>query len=69
MECYDSDDQDLKIFITDLNEIKLFQKITQKVNSINGIRKQYFNFKSLRRECLEKNNLNLSLEYMKLCIL
>lgn len=68
LEYYDSDDEDLKIFITDLNDIKLFQKIAQKVNSIRGIRKMYFNFKSLRRECLSNNNLNISLDYMQFCI-
>ena len=40
----------MDIFVTDFNDIKLYQKIIQKMNSIGGIRKIYYVFKTQRRE-------------------
>jgi len=68
LEYYDSDKEELKIFVTDLSEVKLYQKIIQKANSIMGIRKLYYVFKNTRRELLKRNEFKLTIEYMQICI-
>lgn len=68
-EYYDSDSQELCIFITDLNDPKLYQKIIEKSVSIGGYRKLYYAFKSARRTIFNQSPLfsQVSQEYVNTC--
>lgn len=68
IEYYDSDGNELGIFVTDLENVILYQRIIQKSYSIGGIRRQHYLFKRKRRELLLTKEDALSKDYLDLCI-
>ena len=68
IEYYDSDNNELGIFVTDLENVNLYQRIIQKSYSIGGARRQHYLFKRKRRELLEAKDDTLPQAYLELCI-